>query len=207
MIQVVAVDRRTAIADAAIDVIATAGLDALSVRNVARASGVSQGAVQHHYPAREALLIGALDRMVERQLARIDRTGTLASPLEALRLGVRALLPLDEPRRREGIVWIAFAAAAGAAHAPVALAERYAAVVALTRRRAEEMIDLGARLGEVRPRFTAADAAAVVMAAIDGLIIHSLVRTTSRRRLVRLADGVIDAVLMTQPGGSTSKTG
>ena len=100
----------TSIADAAIRVVARQGLDRLSVRNVARQAGVAPGTVQHHYRTRAQLLDAALARVVERQLRRVDEGGGDDSGIGALRLGLRALLPVDEPRREEAIVWIAFAA-------------------------------------------------------------------------------------------------
>src|SRR5262245_39022892 len=102
----------TAIADATIAVVAQRGLDQLSVRNVARQAGVAPGTVQHHYRTRAQLLDAALERVVHRQLRRVEETGTHDSGVTALRTGLRALLPIDEARREEAVVWIAFAAAA-----------------------------------------------------------------------------------------------
>jgi AcrR family transcriptional regulator len=186
-------------ADASITVIARDGIDSLSVRHVAAAAGVSAGAVQHHFPSRDALLLAALDRMVERQLLRVERSASSGSPIDALRAGVRALLPVTARRRDEGVVWVAFAAVAGAANAPSAVRRRYAEVVDLTRRRASHVIRRAQDTGEVTSAIDPDVAAAALMATVDGLVLHCLVEGTTRRKIEATADAAIAAILQISP--------
>ncbi|MGL5817052.1 MAG: TetR/AcrR family transcriptional regulator, partial [Phycicoccus sp.] len=51
------------IVDAVIDLVAERGMEGVSVRAVAGRAGVSIGAVQHHFPTKEAMLLAANDRI------------------------------------------------------------------------------------------------------------------------------------------------
>ncbi|MFI6031685.1 TetR/AcrR family transcriptional regulator [Amycolatopsis magusensis] len=103
-------ERRVRIADALLRVAADDGVEAVSLRHVAAAAGVTTGMVQHYFRTKEEMLLFALEAVSERVEARIA-----AHPRGALEL-VRALLveqlPLDETRRAEGRVALAFQAAA-----------------------------------------------------------------------------------------------
>lgn len=78
---------RARLAAAAFDTIAQGGFNALRMRNVAQAAGVSQGALIHHFPDKNALVLAAVEQAL--MLAREDSgAGDLpdrASPEEALR--------------------------------------------------------------------------------------------------------------------------
>jgi AcrR family transcriptional regulator len=182
----------TSIADAAIRVVARQGLDRLSVRNVARQAGVAPGTVQHHYRTRAQLLDAALARVVERQVRRVDEGGGDDSGIRALRFGLRALLPVDEPRREEAIVWIAFAAAAAATPS---LARRHRAVVELTRQRIGYVIELGQEQGEVPASIDPARAAVEIAAFVDGLLVHAIGGDDSAESIEAHCDDAVTRLL------------
>lgn len=58
-------DRRAVLADAALEVLAADGGRALTHRAVDRRAGLPEGSTSNHFPTREALLTGALRRLVE----------------------------------------------------------------------------------------------------------------------------------------------
>lgn len=60
-------DRRTQLLDAAITVLGTRGLRALTHRTVDEVAGLPMGSTSNHFRTRDALLHGVLDRMVERE--------------------------------------------------------------------------------------------------------------------------------------------
>ncbi len=182
----------TVIADATIAVVAQRGLDQLSVRNVARQAGVAPGTVQHHYRTRAQLLAAALERVVQRQLRRVEETGAHDSGVSALRSGLRALLPIDEPRREEAIVWIAFTAAAAVSPG---LGPRHREVVELTRRRIREVIELGRAQGEVPATVDPAMAAAEVAALVDGLLLHAITCNDPAEALEAWCDDAVTRLL------------
>ncbi|MET8968419.1 TetR/AcrR family transcriptional regulator [Streptomyces hydrogenans] len=92
------------------------GLDQVSVRTVAAASGRSPGAVQKYFRSKEELLLFASQlsgERIERRMQSVDPTLPLRQALRAL---VLTILPLDEERRAETAAQLAFAV--HAAHHP-----------------------------------------------------------------------------------------
>ncbi len=63
-------DRRAAIADAAIHLVATRGLRGLTHRAVDEQAGLPPGSTSYYLRTRDALLSACVDRMLERDLAR-----------------------------------------------------------------------------------------------------------------------------------------
>ena len=107
-------ERRTLIADALMRVAAERGLEAVSLRHVAAAAGVSSGMVQHYFRTRDEMMTFALAVVRDRNEARVTRAiaalGETPAPRELLRTMLAALLPLDEERRADGRVALAFLA-------------------------------------------------------------------------------------------------
>ncbi len=60
------------ILEAVVRVLVRDGLDGLSVRRVAAEAGVSIGAVQHHFPTKDALLVAAADHVTTQFQSRAD---------------------------------------------------------------------------------------------------------------------------------------
>lgn len=111
-------ERRTLIADALLRVAAGRGLEAVSLRHVAAEAGVSAGMVQHYFRTKDEMMSFALAVVAERMETRINASvaalGESPGPRDLLRAVLVELLPLDEPRRAEGRVALAFLAYAAA---------------------------------------------------------------------------------------------
>ena len=109
-------ERREAIAEAVYRVIGERGWDAVTLRDVAGAAGVSMGQVQHYFATKTDMLTFALTHMRARVLARLQRQlDGLPQPVtqrDQIRAAIRVMLPLDEPGRQEAAVNIAFFSAA-----------------------------------------------------------------------------------------------
>ncbi|MEV1288326.1 TetR/AcrR family transcriptional regulator [Micromonospora sp. NPDC049679] len=104
---------RARLADIVCDVVADGGLEAVSVRAVASAAGVSIGAVQHYFRTKEAMLLAAHERANAKVGARAEAAAAAATtPRDALRTILLSVLPNDEPSRRDLQVFIAFETAA-----------------------------------------------------------------------------------------------
>lgn len=71
---------RARLAAAAFETMAEGGFNALRMRNVAQAAGVSQGALMHHFPDKNALVLAAVEQAL--LLARED-SGKSSLPPEA----------------------------------------------------------------------------------------------------------------------------
>lgn len=111
-------ERRAAIADAVLAVVARGGIEEASVRHVAAEAGVSAGMVQHYFRTKDDLMRAAMERVsvaVEQRMSLPADT----PPRELLRTLFQQLLPLDEQRAREGRVALSFLAY-GAVHPRVA---------------------------------------------------------------------------------------
>jgi AcrR family transcriptional regulator len=107
--------RRRQLAEAVFEVIGSRGYEAVSLRDVATAAGVSMGAVQHYFDTKHDMLLFALQHLRARVLARMSgELGRLSAPSrrELIRTGMRAMLPVDEPSRQEAALNIAFFSAA-----------------------------------------------------------------------------------------------
>lgn len=69
---------RTVILDAAVDALVEIGYAATTTQEVNRRAGVSRGALLHHFPTRESLVVAAVGHLVERRLTELlsrPRTG------------------------------------------------------------------------------------------------------------------------------------
>lgn len=104
--------RRTEIIEAAWRVILRSGLTGMTIREVAREAGVSNGVIGHYFESRDDIVISAhryaFSRVSERWSQKLDGRGGL----DALRLLLFEALPLDEERHREAQLDVSYWAAA-----------------------------------------------------------------------------------------------
>jgi AcrR family transcriptional regulator len=105
--KVVDVERRRAeLTEAAARVIARAGIEAATVREVAAEAGCTTGALTHYFAdKRELLLTTFQESLTRRRAQRPDRAEI--TPGAKLRASLEGALPLDDERRRHWMVTIA----------------------------------------------------------------------------------------------------
>ncbi|GAA1603362.1 MULTISPECIES: TetR/AcrR family transcriptional regulator [Kribbella] len=106
--------RREEIAEALWRVVRRDGIRSASVRTIAAEAGWSAGAVRYYFPDQDGLLSFAMDlvsRRVTERISAIDAKGSV--PSIVLRY-LDEVLPLDEERRAEFDIWLAFMAQAQA---------------------------------------------------------------------------------------------
>jgi TetR/AcrR family transcriptional repressor of bet genes len=95
------------------DVLASQGIERLTIRAVAAAAGCTTGLVMHRFPNRRALLRHARELLHERTRERVEALEAEASsPRAALRAVLAQGMALDEETAAESIVWVGFLAAA-----------------------------------------------------------------------------------------------
>lgn len=99
-------ERRRAVAEIATDLIAEGGLDALTVREVARAANYSTAIVSHYFSGKRELLFYIYQAAVDRATARITRV-VEQDPCD-LHGVIDAILPLTPEQIRDWQVWFAF---------------------------------------------------------------------------------------------------
>jgi AcrR family transcriptional regulator len=102
-------ERRRELGDAVWRVIRNRGVDRASIRTVAREAGWSPGALRHYFSTQSELLTFAMQMVVERIETRVGALEPPADPRRAVEQRLHELLPLDEERRAENEVWLAFA--------------------------------------------------------------------------------------------------
>lgn len=170
------------IADAAMTVIARDGHNALSVRRVASAVPVTGGTVQHHFPTKVALTVAALDRCTARQGARLLRGDVPGSEVEQLVRRLGSLLPWDEDRRTEAVVWIAMSAAVSGS---VEIEARHRAAVVSMRRWLRSSIERAQGAGEVPEAVDAREAAQLIEAGLDGMMLAGIGESANWNRQAR----------------------
>lgn len=101
-------ERRNRLAEAAWRIIRREGLEAASVRNVAREAGMSLGSLRHYFASQSELLAFSMRLVSERGYSRIVTYQTTGNPRKDVECLIGELMPLDEERRAEAEVWLAF---------------------------------------------------------------------------------------------------
>lgn len=111
--QVDSAERREIIADAVFALVAERGVEGASLRNVAQRSGLNIGSVRHSVDGAEGMLVDAVRVMserVERRLrARVqDAARESQADIDVALDLLEEFLPLDDARRLEVTIWLAF---------------------------------------------------------------------------------------------------
>lgn len=99
-------ERRRLVIAVASGLIATAGLEAVTIRDVAEAANCSTAIVSHYFRNKRELLILTYYSSIDVSQARCDRV--LAADREDLRAYTAEFMPLDEERLIEWKIWLAF---------------------------------------------------------------------------------------------------
>lgn len=177
-------EQRRQIGAALLRLAAEQGLDQVSVRTVAAASGRSAGAVQKYFRTKEDLLVLAAELAGERVEERMALVDMGLPPRQALRELILTTLPLDEERRAEAAVQLAFGV--HAAHHPR---------LAVIRRQVDHDIRqaLAAWLETAGCPEPVATADAVI-ALSDGLALRMLYATDEHESLLAALDHALDAL-------------
>lgn len=108
--------RREQVAEAVFRVVRRDGLEQASLRNVAEEAGLAIGSVRHYFAGHSELMVFAMqamnERVVRRLLEHVEQLETIDDRLPIVESMLAELLPLDERRREEATIWLAFATAA-----------------------------------------------------------------------------------------------
>ncbi len=185
--------RREHIGDAVLHLIATRGLEAASLRNVAAQAQVSMGAVQHYFTTRQDMIAFALRYNYERSTRRIPRLIAGApGPLttrDALRILLIDLLCLDGESREGGRLGAAILAGA-MIDDQIAEAARtaYRGVLGFLTRQ----LSGAAGRGELRPGTEPGHAARYLHAVVEGLRWPTVLGVTTAGEATAVLDEHLD---------------
>ncbi|MEO1553087.1 MAG: TetR family transcriptional regulator C-terminal domain-containing protein [Pseudomonadota bacterium] len=146
-------ERRRAIASAAVDAIAANGLSGVKLTDIARTAGVTTGSIAHYFSDKDAVLAAALEEVCTRLFIQIGAPDHPPRIEEMSRV-----LPINDEKRKEWKVWLAYWGRA--THAP-ALAQIHSQYYAeIETAVAEDMAGI-----HPDPHL----AAAAIIAAVDGV--------------------------------------
>lgn len=97
----------------AASLIAKGGMEAATIRDIAKASGYSKGVIEHYFESKDELISGALAWVNQQYEQRVEKATTGFSGLEALRKRIKATLPMNKTVHNEWKVRLVFWSLAG----------------------------------------------------------------------------------------------
>lgn len=100
--------RRAEIAEIAAEIIAEGGLEAATLREIARRSGFSKGIIEHYFDGKSELIDAALAWANQRYFERVERATAGLVGLDALRARLKATLPSSVSLRNEWKIRLIF---------------------------------------------------------------------------------------------------
>lgn len=190
--------RRQEVLDAAWRVICRAGIDRATVREIAAELDSSTGTVSHYFRDKDQILLSALQYCAaqtgERMLAVLERSAGLA----ALRAVLLEALPLDDRRRAEWSVWLAFwARGLTMAAYRTEQQQRYAEYQALIEHALRGAVDSD----ELSDTVNLADEAVRLIANIDGLGVRAMLDPDGlpADRIIELLDNHLQTLTPRRP--------
>lgn len=190
-------ERKTAVLDAAEQLLAVHGFDALRLRDVAKAAGVSIGLIQHYFTTRDELLRETMRTASHR---RASQWTQLASGHEQAREKLAALLEGALNDRHRCVIWLETCAAASRHPELVPDVER---TQEAWRSAIRAAIEAGVTDEDFNPTIPVEDIVNLLVSLIDGLMLATatapsgpaerahrvqLLRAASQR-LLRLGEG------------------
>ncbi len=164
--------RRRALAEAVWRVVGRDGVEAVTLRSVARALGRSTKFLTHYFSDKGELLAFAYASSWERGRARFRGRLEALSGLERLRELVSAPLPVDDERRLATRVWLAFL---GHALARPALRDRLRREEELYSDRVVAVLDFCCREGSLPSGLDRSAAASALVALVSGIALEAVV--------------------------------
>ncbi len=97
--------RRLEVARVAARLIIRSGLEAVTVRDIAAEAGYSTAVVSHYFRNKRELLLIVFRTVLEEATSEVERLRQSGADLQTC---IAALLPLDDKRRGNWLIWFAF---------------------------------------------------------------------------------------------------
>jgi TetR/AcrR family transcriptional regulator, transcriptional repressor of bet genes len=163
--------RRAELGEAVWRVALRRGLEDATLREIAAEAGWSTGALAHYFADKDDLLRFAFRLVVRRAGDRFARALEAGDRLDALGAALRESLPLDEERRTEARVWLAFLSRS---LSRPELARERQDFYARWRRALAEVIAAGQSDGTLRTELPPETEASGLIALVDGLALQAL---------------------------------
>jgi AcrR family transcriptional regulator len=156
-----------AILAAALRIVGTRGIDALTLAEAGEAAGYSRALPAHYFESKDALLAALADFVISRYLRRLDRDAPGGEGLEGL---IARITFYIEDGRKDRDVLRSFHAVIGAAPGKAAIAAASARLTEASRRSFAALIRAGIRRGEIRSDVAPEVEAVWILAALRGVM-------------------------------------
>jgi len=193
-------DRKRHIAEALWRVTVAHGLEGVTLRHVAAEARVSMGLVQHYFTSKDEMLLFSIDalneRVTERVAQHLGSTAGSHTPRALVRTVLIEMLPLDEERRVEAHVGLAFLARA-AVHPGVAAA--LLAKFDQLHQFVVEQVSCTQASGDARGDWDPELETAELLALLEGLAAHILAGCRPPETALELFDRRLNAILPESP--------
>lgn len=153
--------------DEARKLVASRGMESLTIKNIAKVVGISEGAIYRHFRSKNEILIGLVDE-VDEVLEQIVRKaeGDAQSPLERLEALLKEHLSSAERRRGVSFLVIAEVLSNGNPH----LRHRMRGVIDRYLAKVEGILEEGVLLGQINPECDRNAAAIAFFGLIQGTV-------------------------------------
>jgi len=187
-------ERRAEIVSAAGRIIEQKGLEGASLRAIARELGCTTGVLTHHFVSKEDLLHAALDALFRPFDKRLAAANTGADRLADIRRMLLSILPISRANQAAARLWLRIVLRAVVDQS---LAFDYRRRYGVIRLGFKELLEEGQKAGEFRQDFDPAVEADILLALVDGLIIHALAEPDwfPSERLVTLVDHQLERLI------------
>jgi AcrR family transcriptional regulator len=159
--------RRQEIIESARKLIAARGMEHMTTRELARAVGITEGAIYKHFQSKKEIIFGLIDEIEQTQLERIEKAKKHSdSPVEQLASLLREHLSNVERRRGVSFIVISEVLRSGDRQ----LRERMQAAVERYLGTIEGILEEGMRLGQVNPTIDPSAAAIALFGLVQGAV-------------------------------------
>jgi AcrR family transcriptional regulator len=182
--------RRRELLEATAAVIAAEGIQAATVRRIAREVGCTTGLLTHYFAEKDELVIGALRQVHGAAADRMLAHGKQISGIDALRAVLIEALPLTSVGQLEWRVWLSFW---GVAWTSEPLTQEHRERYELWWRFIHHLLRETARLGQLVPDLDLREATDRLVALVDGLGLQIMYEPLRLKR--RRVTAIIDAQL------------
>ena len=173
--------QREAILKATWRTIAKHGVVGATVRKIAQEAGVSTGFISHYFHDKKEVFASALTLSNEQSQRRLSTCAEGRRGLAALRAVIEAVLPLDEERRLEWLIWVTFW---GSAASSPALASEWRRGRDGWRATLVRLLQEAKADGEIRPEIDPEHEADRLVILIVGIGLHERSGRFRRRALI-----------------------